>query len=284
MTDSDDVPLSRSAASALYSILETLTNTGAANMAQAWSHVLNAEFGSYEFACRHGEVTRLWSDALDEIESLPSESARRRLLKYAISWWLAIINPKNPWESNLRPPQIIDQANLDHLANAGELVSARLQGGTLAPAFADIAGLRAQCEEWLTLLDDTEEIGNESFRHALQSQMRHLIWLIDNVSQFGVSRVVENGDQLTGLLLRTSGTPEARVKNSKQFTSRIMKFIAAVAIVAAVVRDSQTIIKAAEHSAPAIERVVHKITDARPGHNDHIFPDELKHDGANGIE
>lgn len=284
MTDSDHVPLARSSASALHSILETLVSTEAPNMAVAWSRVLNEEFGSFEFCRKHGEVVRLWNDTLDEISALAPERAKSRFQSHTVFWWSAVINPKNQWEGNLQPSQLIAQTELDHLASVGDLVSAQIQGNTRAPTAGDLAELREQCEEWLALLQDTEEIGNDSFRQTLLAQVQHLIWLIDNVDQFGVSRVVENSDTLTGTLLRTVGTPQARVKNSEQFWNRIRKLIVVVGMIAGIIHDSQTILEAAEHSMPVIEKVVHKITDARPTQNDRTFPNELTRDGGNDIE
>jgi hypothetical protein len=266
---SDPDSFSRSSADALYQLLGELRNAGTANLADAWSTVLEAGFGSFEFAQRHGEVVRLWNDIVIHIGALSRESTRNRMLSYAPAWWHALIMPNTQWQAgNTTPANVIRSSDLDHLASLSDLISAQLGGTAANPALSDLATLRAQCDEWMLLLADSDEITDETFRNTLRTQVGHLLWLIDNANRFGVSRVVEHGDQLTGTLIRTAGAPDAKskVKNLESFKGRIKKLVIALALIAGTVRNSDTIIGAVEHSVPAIERVVHEITDGRIEH------------------
>jgi hypothetical protein len=264
-----DSSVSRSSADALYQLLDELRNTNAATLADAWSKILGASLGSFEFAQRHGEVVRLWNDIVIHIGALARESTRNRMLTYATAWWQALIMPDAQWRGgNYVSASVINPSDLDHLASLSDLISAQLHGTAADPASSDLASLRAQCDEWMLLLAGSDEITDEIFRNTLRTQVGHLLWLIDNANRFGVSRVVEHGDQLTGTLLRTAATPDAKtkVKNLESFKGRIMKLVLALTLIAGTVRSSETVIGAAEHSVPVIEKVVHEITDGRIEH------------------
>ena len=257
---------SRSSAYALYQILDELRNAGTASLTDAWSKVLEASFGSLEFAQRHGEVVRLWNDIVVNIGALAGERTRKRMLSYAATGWHALIMPNTQWQSgNSAPANVISSSDLDHLASLSDLTLAQLGGTAADPAGSDLATLREQCDEWMLLLADSDEITDESFRNTLRAQISHLLWLINNANRFGVSRVVEHGDQLTGTLIRTAYAPDvkSKVKDPERFKGRIKKLVIAVALIAGIIRNSETVIGAVDHSVPAMERVVHEITDGR---------------------
>jgi hypothetical protein len=254
---------SQSSANALHDVLYDVMHARVQTLAQAWSKILDAQWGSFEFAQRHGEVVCLWSDTVSQINALEYERTRKRMLVYANSWWSALITPSMQWDSVSDVARIISQSDLDQLANLSDLISAQLGGSATAPAGKDLAALRAECEEWMSLLGDSEEITDESFRRTLQAQVSHLLWLIDNANLFGVSRVVQHGDQLTGALIRSSRAQEGKIRNPEKFKRQIIKLVAALALVAGVVRNSDTLTGAAEHSVPAIEKVIHEITSGR---------------------
>lgn len=252
----------QSSAYALHDVLYALKNSDVPTLAQAWSKVLDAQWNSFEFAQRYGEVVCLWSDTLNQISALAPERTRKRMLTYVYAWWSALIMPDAAWQNNtVNPRDAISQSDLDQLANMVDLISAQLKGTAVAPVGGDLAALRSQCEEWMSLLGDTEEITDESFRRTLQAQVGHLLWLVDNAQLFGTSRVIQHGDQLTGALIRASHMSEGRIRNPEKFKRQIIALVAALALVAGMVRDSGTVIGAAEHSVPAIEKVIQEITD-----------------------
>ena len=252
----------RSSARALYGMLYDLTHSDVPTLGQAWTGMLGAEWNTLEFAQRHAEVVNLWLDTLNEMEALTPARTRQRLFSYAFSWWSALIMTEAQWQNNVvNPRAAVDQPSLDQLESACDLISAQLSGTAMAPATADLANLRAECEEWMSLLADAEEITDDSFRRTLQAQIGHLIWLIDNADAFGLSRVIQQGDQLTGALIRASHMPEGKIRSPERFKQRIIALVAVLAVVAGAVRDSGTVIGAAERSAPAIERVIHEITN-----------------------
>lgn len=111
---------------------------------------------------------------------------------------------------------------------------------------------------------NSDEISDEPFRRTLLSQVNHLVWLIDNAHLFGVSHVVQHGDQLTGTLIRASYLPQDRIKEPGNFRQRIVALVAALGVIAGVATNVQTVIGAGQQSVQAIERVVHEITTNHP--------------------
>jgi hypothetical protein len=243
-------------ASALHEILRSLVSQEVSGLAAAWSNVLGVQFGELDFALRHGEVINLWKATMVEIDSLRSERSRDRALGYANSWWTAAISPSVNWETNTRPLDALSLASLDQLEATAEIISSQTHGAASIILRPNLAEIVTQCTEWLELLEGTEEIDNEEIRRTLQSQLRHLVWLIENVDKFGVSRIVETGDQVTGALARTATLSKGNVKDPERFTARLKKLIVAVAMVAELIQGTTTIIDAARDSMPAIERVI----------------------------
>lgn len=159
---------------------------------------------------RYAEVWGLLSESLRLIASLP-ELSQARYLKYADAWLHMLATPGGNWNSNTID---INEPALDQLGALGDLADSILIGTASVPAGGeDLESLRSECEEWLTSVDQFVELPAAA-RHELSAQLRHLLWLIDNVSTFGVSRVTQearsteatlraqedrlSGDRLTG--------------------------------------------------------------------------------------
>jgi hypothetical protein len=275
-------------AHALHSVLQAVKEANTSTLAQAWSKVLDAELRSLKFAERHGEVVGLWCETLSQIGSLPSERTRARLRSYAVSWWSALIVPDSSWSNtNTSPANVITDSDLDHLANTGDIISSQLTGTAIAPDTADLAALRSQCEEWVSILADRTEIAEDPIRLTLLGQMNHLLWLIDNVGLFGVSRVVERGDQAAGALARTALSKPNVVSKLNDFKRRSGRLVMALAILTGLLTGVGATIEAANTDllyAQQLEQdVARSVTMARPSEAEPSpadTPDE--HDAASG--
>jgi hypothetical protein len=256
-----DSELCQTSAHALHNILHAIKNTPGDTLQSAWSTVLSVEWRSPEFARRHSEVVRLWNATVTQIEALPQDRTKSRMRGYTSTWWSAVIMPEAHWNNTtMHPSKIISDSDLDHLESAADLILTQLGGAASAPAGTDLQTLRVQCEEWLTLLENRVEITDDRLRLELREQIRHLIWLIDNAIMFGVSRIVEHGDQVTGALIRTVYSGTDTVRNPKEFVKRIAGFVAALAMITTFLGAVNPAIKAADRDVQAIEQFVHDIT------------------------
>lgn len=267
----DEKLVSKTATHALYEILsafrgiatETAPSRKLESVNAAWKQILSAEPGTVEFAHRHGEVMALWANAIDEIAYIKPERLAERLKKNSLSWWTIIVLPNHDWGSRLGGIDIQPEI-IDFLATADDLLTEQFDGSPLVSAATDLEALREECQEWVSLLSDSDEITDESLRRVLQGQIEHLIWLIDNVGSFGLPRVVQQGDQVTGTLVRAGNQPEG-VKKSQIVRQRIFKFIAALTLVANLVHSPQVIVDSAEHAITGAEKIVKELTDGHPG-------------------
>lgn len=151
MTEPNSV-VSRSSASALHEILYAIKYADVQTIAQAWVRILDSEWRSLQFIQRHAEVVSLIGSVVSEIEALPAENTRNRLLPYVNSWWEAAISPNTQWEGNSPPRETVSQPDLDQLASLSDIISARFGGTAIAPLGEDLAILRTQCTEWVSLL------------------------------------------------------------------------------------------------------------------------------------
>src|SRR5215831_19061917 len=251
------MPSGPTSAHALHDVLKAVREARAKTLAAAWSKVLHAEWKSLEFAKRHGEVVRLWCETVGQIDSLPPGQTQSRLRSYATSWWLALVVPDSPWGNNTSPAVVISEADLDHLTNTGDLIRGEFAGTAIAPTGTDLDALRVQCQEWISVLSDQTEITEEQLRLTLLGQMRHLLWLIDNARTFGVSRVVEHGDQVTGTLARTAYTRPSAIRKLDDFKRRIGQLAVALAAMTGLVAGAGTFAEVADHGLLSIEQLAH---------------------------
>lgn len=178
----------------------------------AWEEALGADYGQVEFCTRHAEVSALLRDALRYLSILP-QASNQRYSRYVPAWWSGVISPNSAWNHGGTASSAIDQASLDQLAGFGELLEARLSVTSATPAARqdDLTGLRAACVEWLDFLGESSV--RTQVRDALSAQIAHLIWLIDNVDLFGVSRVAQEGQAVGGAVVMASAEvtdPEER--------------------------------------------------------------------------
>jgi hypothetical protein len=274
----------RTSATALHNILADFNGSGQIIVINAWAEALQAPKGTYDFAERHAEVMGLWMDVRDEIKSLTPESLRKRLERSMLSWWNAIVLPDSDWE-NATVRSMINPSDLDMLATVGDLVESQLGSLQSVSVDSDLNRLREECEDWLSIVGDTDEVADEAFRQTLLSQISHLIWLIDNASFFGIPRIVRSGDQITGTLIRATAG-QGKIKNTSRIRGRINSFVTALTLVANLIHSSQVIYDAGDHALPAAERIIREITDGNPGDvkPGHGNPGDVKPDHGDATE
>ncbi|MFD9439558.1 hypothetical protein ACFWBR_11830 [Streptomyces sp. NPDC060006] len=185
-----------------------------------------------EFAQRHSEVIALLQMTIRQLNALP-ERSRQRCQRYVDAWWAAVVQPAINWSDTNRPAQgVIDEDKLDHLESTAELISGNLVGSGAAPRSANLDEMGSQCREWIDLLTsmDEEEI-NGPVRDELISQIRHLIWLIDNVGLFGGARVSEEASTVIGSLAQAGATlVNAQSNNVSRWKTAFLALIAACVV------------------------------------------------------
>lgn len=220
------------AAHHLYTILQSVRDSGEGNHVAGWCSVLGADWQSVEFARRHSEVVALLQMTIRQLDALP-ERSRLRCERYVGAWWTAVMQPAINWSDPSRPALgIIAEDKLDHLESAAELISGNLVGSGAAPRSANLDEIARQCHEWvdlLTSMGEEEIIG--PVRDELISQIRHLIWLIDNVSLFGGSRVAEEASTVIGSLAQTGATlVNAQPNSTSRWKNALFAFVAACVV------------------------------------------------------
>lgn len=162
----------------------------------AWADVLGAACGTADFVQRYAEVWGLLSESLRLVAALPSAS-QPRYLKYSDAWLRMLATPGGNWNSTALD---INEPALDQLGALGDLAESMLFGTALVPSGGtDLDTLREQCDGWLAVVDQFDELPKPA-REELKAQLRHLLWLIDNVGTFGVSRVTQEARAMEGTL------------------------------------------------------------------------------------
>jgi hypothetical protein len=250
-------------AHALYEILRSVKYSDVPTVARAWVKVLDAEWGTPRFAERHGEVSRLLNETFTQIKSLAPEQVRERQRSFASWCWKALTMPDSSWEDT-HPLSLTSEEHLNYLANTGDIIASQLGETALAPGYTDLTDLRAQCEEWVSVLSGQTEIVGEPLRRQLLGQMHHLLWLIDEAGTFGVSRVVEHGDQVTGTLVRAAYTQPSKIRVRSEFRKRTARLTVALGLVAGALTGVGASVEAATQDLLAIEQLAHTAMPAGP--------------------
>ncbi|WP_419666407.1 hypothetical protein [Streptomyces sp. 2-1] len=220
------------AAHHLYMILQGVRDSGEDNHVAGWCSVLGVDWGNIEFARRHSEVVALLQMTIRQLDALP-ERSRLRCERYVGAWWTAVMQPIINWSDTARPAHgIIDEDKLDHLESTAELISGNLVGSGAAPRSADLDEMTRQCHEWINLLTSMGE--GEIFgpvRDELISQIRHLIWLIENVGLFGGARVSGEASTVIGSLAQAGATlVNAQPNNASRWKTALLALIAACVV------------------------------------------------------
>jgi hypothetical protein len=177
-------------AQALHSLLTQLHASGT-SITKAWESVLDVKWGSAEFDRRHAESVGLFGDTLRVATSLEPR-AHARYLKYADSWWEALIASGSNW-TQAPASKLIEESNLDHLAALGDLLAARLPDTAANPMESEVEDLRTFCMSWVENLGNFKSL-SLPLKRMLAADLQHVVWLIDNVGLFG-SAAVANASQ-----------------------------------------------------------------------------------------
>lgn len=220
------------AAHNLHTLIARVRSSTEANVASAWSDVLGAEWGTYEFARRHAEVVTLLQMTIRQLTALP-ERVRIRSERHVSAWWTAVMQPVINWtDATRRLHTIIDDDKLDHLESAADLIAGSLVGSGAAPQSADLSEMAQRCNEWIELLAsmDEHEMSGPA-RDQLISQIRHLIWLIENVRYFGGARVAGEASTVIGSLAQTGASlVNLRDENASRWKSALLAFVTACVV------------------------------------------------------
>ncbi|MEU3779865.1 hypothetical protein [Streptomyces sp900129855] len=220
------------AAHHLYTLIARVRSSTESNTASAWSEVLGAEWGSHEFARRHSEVAALLQMTIRQVSALP-ERARIRCERHISAWWVAVMQPSINWMDETRSLQsIIDDDKLDHLESTADLISGNLVGSDAAPRSSDLSQMADRCNEWIELLASMGEGEIDGpVRDQLISQLRHLIWLIDNAGLFGGARVAEEASTVIGSLAQTGASlVNVREENASRWKKALLALVAACVV------------------------------------------------------
>ncbi|MEU7412654.1 hypothetical protein AB0B40_25620 [Streptomyces sp. NPDC042638] len=245
------------AAHNLHTLIASVRNSTESTIAGSWSAVLGAEWGTLEFTRRHTEVVSLLQLTMQQLVALP-ERQRARCERHVSAWWAAVIQPITNWMDETRPARsIIDDDKLDHLESTADLISGHLVGSNAAPRSTDLDQMRATCDEWIDLLTamGDDEI-NGPVRDQLISQLRHVIWLVENSGIFGGARVAEEASTMIGALAQASASV---VNMREESASRWKKAFLALVTACIVFNQASPIF---QESITAGEQIVKEITSA----------------------
>lgn len=236
----------------LHDLLRDVHAQGSTSLPKAWSKVLDAEFGSTEYARRHAASVSLLVDTVADIDALPVK-ARERALLYVPKWWRAVVGTQQLWGSpgNDNAQMIIDTSDLHHLSATADLIEARLGGTSLAPSESTLTALAVQATAWLTLVQESTDLP-AAIAGQLMSQLHHLQWLIEQADRFGTSSVARSADETLGALARASTgikDPALLPRWQKQFGS----LVAAIVMLTTGITVSQQALEASAGALAAVE-------------------------------
>ncbi|MFC8227083.1 hypothetical protein [Streptomyces sp. NPDC057287] len=220
------------AAHHLHTLLQKVRDSGEATLRNGWCKVLDADVNSVDFSKRYSEVAVLLQMTIRQLDALPDRS-RARCERYAPDWWMMVVQPNHNWSDNSRSPAaLFAQDKLDHLESAADLISGNLVGSGAAPRSADLEEMTRQCNEWIDLLAAMgEDEINGPVRDALVSQIRHLLWLIDNVTLFGGARVAEEASGVIGSLTQAGATlVNVQPNNAGRWKNAMLGLLAACVV------------------------------------------------------
>ncbi|WP_406508466.1 hypothetical protein [Streptomyces sp. NBC_00212] len=241
----------------LHQVLSRVHASGAQSLREGWSGVLDAEWGSGEFARRHAEVAALLSETMQQVQALP-ERARLRYSRYFSDWWLAVVQPNSGWTDPGRSANgLITQDILDHLESAADQIDGALAGTSSAPRGSNLQDLKDSCTSWLEILRGAPA-GDlpVTLQEGLISQILHLIWLIDNADLFGGSRISREANQVIGSLAQAAVVNRGDVETTGRWKRALLAFIASAALFTTGATELQNAIGAGDGLVKEIGSVV----------------------------
>lgn len=246
-------------ARALHNVLEAV-GIGEAAIQNRWVEVLDAQWGTVEFAQRHGEVAVLFNGALTQISSLP-DTSRQRFERYAWNWWLALVAPPFPWQANTAMNSVVDPASLDQLGSAADVIEARMHGSLAAPNETNLDDLRGSCQEWIDALVADDELP-QALRMNLLQDLRHVTWLIENAKLFGAARVAAAGQAAIGNIVAASDVVSGPKRG--EWVARGKKTVNALIMIGALYQGVNVTLSLGEGAAQFLGELTAGSSDSAP--------------------
>ncbi len=245
-------------ATSLHDVLASVRKHGEAPTPVAWAEVLGAEYKAPEFVRRHLEVVGLLRSAMAFLDTLPS-ATQARFERYVPWWWSSLFLPHIIWDG-AQAGMTIEEPNLDALGTLGDLYEARLQGTVVVPTGEDqLSDLREQCLEWVEIIPRTPGL-SAPVAQVLVSQVRHLIWLIDNAGTFGTSRVFQESQAVVAAVA-TAGADVTDPGARLDWRQRVQRTAATILIAVGLMSGAVT--PALSASADAVEQLTHTVQAGR---------------------
>jgi hypothetical protein len=237
---------------ALHDLLERLRRSGEVTVLNGWVDVLDAPAESVAWAQRHAEVVGLYQAVLQQVLSLPEgDPIRERALRYAPAWYRAVVWQKQWQHSGERPQGVIDDAALDQLGSIAEILSYRIPGAAAQPSEEAVARLRQELEDWLDLLAESTDVP-QSAREEIAGQIRHVLWLLDNIDTFGIAPVVREARTVVGRVTEASATQGW----AKKWNSRIGTLVVALSLLTTGLQATTLALEAAQETVTVISEIV----------------------------
>ncbi len=237
---------------ALHDLLERFRRSGEVTVLNGWVDVLEAPAGSVEWAQRHAEVVGLYQGVLQQVHSLPeADPIRDRALRYAPAWYSAVVWQSHWQTSGERPSKVIDDATLDHLGSIAEILAYRIPGAAASPSEASVARLRQELGNWLDLLAESPDVP-QSAREEIAGQIRHVLWLLDNIGTFGVAPAVREARTVVGRVTEAAATQGW----AKKWTTRIGALVLALGLLTQGLEAATLTLEAAQETVTVISEIV----------------------------
>lgn len=212
----------KSAARALHGALAEVESQRQTAPYHRWQQVFGQAPESVAFARIHTELMSLLTEVLHDIRELPPEG-QERYATYFGAWWAALVRPRQDWAADGR---LLDKASLDMLASVADVIEMRasLRGQAREDApevlMRLVTGLLEQVQGESTLALHVQQ--------QIVADLKHVLWLLENVELYGISHAITATEQLAG-----------RISVAGQVTrnSRLRRWGAAMVAVIALLAD-----------------------------------------------
>lgn len=249
------------AAHALHKILTDVRRTQNGSVLGGWTEVLGCKQADVEWGQRHGEVVRLHQRVLEQLLSLPEgEATRETGLRYAPAWYSAIVWPSH-WQSNQEPAvRIISDADLDMLGVTADFLALRLAGTAAVPHRADLDRLRSEISEWIDLIGETTDLA-EAIKVEVAGQLRHVLWLIDNIETYGTASVVREAQTAVGKVSETVFTRMGQSPWKKKWVRHYGSLLVALGLLSQGLDATNLVLDKAKDTLSVVAEVAQEADD-----------------------
>lgn len=255
----------------LHTLLQAVVGHGSQRLHQAWASVLEADYDSSEFVRRHAAVVALLADFAALVYSDHRAARRERNLRYAASWWIAVVSPDMLWnQQGHQAAALISQTDLDALANAADALDAGADRTHVDEE--KVEGIRASA------VGLAEQIAKAGLPRELQMRLAHdvenLLWCLDHIALFGPAAVGRAGEQAIGSV----GTALNRVipGRADQVRKWLANLVLALAAFTGVATEVDLAIEAGQNAWTAIDNLFDG--DSAPDESPAILEGEIVDD------